>query len=131
MDISMFLAQAFGLYLAIAGIALLAQPKAMNDIIDLFSDSRAAVMVGGLVALVIGIPLVLVHSIWGGPFWQVLVSLLAWATFLKGAMRTLMPGVVMNWANAMKGYMGAMKVMTIIMLVAGLYLCYVGFGFGM
>ncbi len=127
----MFLAQAFGLYLLIAGIALIAQPKAMNDLVDLFASNRGAVMMGGLVTLIVGIPLVLVHNIWGGPFWQTLVTILVWATFLKGVARVWMPNMVIAKGRAMMRYQGAMRALVIAMTLAGLYLCYVGFGFGM
>ena len=131
MDISMFLAQAFGLYLVIGGVALLARPKVMHDIIDLFARNEAAVMMGGFLSLVVGIPLVLVHSVWDGPLWQTIVTVLVWLTFLKGLVRVLVPGMVLSWGNAFKRNTGALKVAVIVMLLVGLYLCYVSFGIGM
>ena len=40
-------------------------------------------MMGGFVAMIIGIPLVLIHNLWGSTL-EVTVSILVWITFFKG-----------------------------------------------
>lgn len=126
----MFLAQAFGLYLVIGGVALFVYPQAMNRLADLLSSDRATIMMGGFVVLLVGIPLVLIHSVWDTTL-EVVVSVLAWLTFLKGAVRLLLPDMVASWSKAIMRSQGAIKVALVLMVVVGAYLCYVGFGFSM
>lgn len=131
MDTTMFLAQAFGLYLAIAGVAMLLNPKLINGLVKTLAGSHAAIAAGGFLSLILGIPLILIHNIWDGDMVTTIVTVLAWATFLKGITRIMMPGMVMGWSESFMQNQGLLKGMLVVMTLVGLYLCYVGFGFGM
>lgn len=128
MDLSLFLAQAFGLYLVIGGVSMLVRPKVVNMLINTFSsdDGRSTIM--GFWILILGIPLVLVHSVWDGASWQTLVSLLAWATFLKGFSLVMMPNITMRWAENLWRNDTILKSLLVLMVILGAYLLYVGFG---
>ena len=128
MDISIFLAQAFGLYLLIGGVALLLNRGAIEGFIDMLTGSRSAVMLGGFMVLIIGIPLVLVHNIWDGEPWQTLVTILVWLTFLKGLARVLVPDMVSDWGNYFRQKHDLLRYLIILMVAVGAYLLYVGFG---
>ena len=128
MDISIFLAQALGLFLVISGVALLVRPQAMKDLTDVFSGNRAAVMMGGYLSLIVGIPLVLVHSVWDGALWQTVISVLAWLTLVKDVVRVFAPDTVVSWGRALQRSMGLLKLIILVMVLVGLYLLYVGFG---
>ena len=127
MDISMFLAQAFGLYFVISGIALLVNQDLVKGLIKKFSSDADSVAIGGFVALVIGVPLVLVHNVWEGS-WQILVTVLVWLTFLKGVIRVLAPHAVVSWSKQFGAMPGLVRALLLIMVVVGLYLLYFGFG---
>lgn len=127
MDISIFLAQAFGLYLVIGALALLINKKAMQDLIDLLAKNRSSVMLGGFLTLIVGIPLVLSHNIWDGT-WRTVVTVLAWLTLLKGITRVMMPEMVVAWGSYFEKNRGLLKSLLLFMLAVGGYLLYVGFG---
>lgn len=130
MDISIFLAQVLGLYLVICAAAFLAQPKMMADIIDMYVRKKVTVMMGGMLSLLVGIPLVLLHSIWDGELYQTIISAIAWGALIKGVTRTFLPQTVMKWGKNAKRHSGLLRFATVILLLVGLYLVYIGFGWG-
>tara|TARA_B100000745_G_C20139723_1_gene390723 strand:+ start:135 stop:524 length:390 start_codon:yes stop_codon:yes gene_type:complete len=128
MDLSLFLAQVFGIYFVIGGIGLILKPKTLPKFIQRFSSNRVDVMMGGFLALLIGAPLVLLHNIWDGAVYQTVVTVLVWLTFLKGAARILMPDAVVTLAQKMEHKPNLVNAMLWLMVVLGGYLLYVGFG---
>jgi len=128
MDLSLFLAQVFGLYFIIAGVAMLLRPKLVTDLIEMVTAHDGLLSLSGFVALIIGIPLVLLHSVWDGPVWQTVVSLVAWLTFLKGMSLILMPKLTIGWAEKIWRKQSTLNVLLVVMIMLGGYLAYVGFG---
>jgi len=126
MDISLFLAQVFGLYLLIGGVAMLLHPFATREIMDRWSSDRAVVFFGGFMALLVGTPLILVHNVWDGT-WEVLVTVLVWLTFLKGVTRVLAPDAVVGWSTLIASRPNILKGLLVLMTIIGAYLSYVGF----
>ena len=127
MDISVFLAQAFGLYFVIAGLALLLQPQAVRELIRTFSGSPANIMMGGFVSLLVGVPLVLIHNIWDGAPWQTLITIMAWLALLKGVVRIFMPDIVIRLSLGLGRNEALTKLLLVIMVLIGIYLTYIGF----
>ncbi len=125
MDISLFLAQVFGLYFILAGTAILIRPSSTMELMQFFSN-RNAVFVSGFIALIVGVPLVLLHNIWDGS-WRVIITVLVWLTFLKGVVRIIMPELVASWADALVSYSRLMRHMLWVLVIAGIYLMYLGF----
>ena len=128
MDITLFLAQAFGIYLVLGGVGLLLYPHIRTELIERFSADRTVVFIGGFVALLIGTPLVLIHNIWDGGTLEVIVTILVWLTFLKGVVRMLAPDAVSGWALLLESRPNLLKALMVLMVLVGLYLLYVGFG---
>lgn len=84
-----------------------------------------AVMMGGIVALVSGIAVVLYHNTWT-TLPQILVSLFAWLMVLKGLALLIIPKSVSNFGESvMKS--NFFTVWAIVALIAGAYLSWVGF----
>ena len=125
MDISIFLAQVFGLYFVIAGVAMLLRPKAIATLIETLG-TRSSIYLTGFFALMLGIPLVLVHNIWEGS-WRVIITILAWLALLKGIARIFFPEMVVDWAQGLARNPGLVKLMVWVMVILGLYLLYIGF----
>ncbi len=126
MDISLFLAQVFGLYFILAGVAILVRPSTLTELLETFSH-RTAVFIGGFMALIIGIPLVLLHNVWNGT-WQVLITLLVWATLIKGITLIFVPNVATSWIAVFRKHQNVTKHFIWVVIVFGLYLAYIGFG---
>lgn len=125
MDTSIFLAQVFGLYFLIAGIALLVRPQAMQSLMKVL-NTRTYVYMTGFVALLIGVPLVLIHNVWDGS-WRVIITVLCWLALLKGVARLYAPAAVADWVEGLAKNKGMMQILIIIMVILGAYLTYVGF----
>mgnify|MGYP000890729850 CR=1 FL=1 len=127
MDITLFLAQAFGLLFVIGGLGMVLQMNALKGIITQFSSDKVSVMVGGFVSLLVGIPLILIHNVWGTGL-EMIISVIVWATFLKGVVRVLAPGSVIKMGQSFAHNMGFVKILLWLMVILGGYLLYVGFG---
>jgi|GEM_PF-280096 len=127
MDISIFLAQVFGLYFVIAGVAMLVRPNAISTLIETLG-TRSSIYLTGFFVLMLGIPLVLIHNVWDGS-WRVIITIMAWLALLKGVARIFFPDMVVGWAQGLARNPGMVKLMIWIMVVLGLYLLYIGFGY--
>ena len=125
MDLSLFLAQVFGLYFVIAGVAMLVRPNAISTLIETLG-TRSSIYLTGFFALMLGIPLVLIHNIWDGS-WRVIITIMAWLALLKGVARIFFPDMVVGWAQGLARNPGMVKLMVWIMVVLGFYLLYIGF----
>ncbi|NCN52300.1 hypothetical protein GW943_00605 [Candidatus Parcubacteria bacterium] len=125
MDISIFLAQVFGLYFVITGIAMIVRPRAVETLIATLAK-RDFIFVTGFVALFIGVPLVLMHNIWDGT-WRVVVTVIVWAALLKGVMRLFMPDMTAEWGKRLAGNRNMIRLLVWAITLVGFYLLYVSF----
>lgn len=125
MDISIFLAQALGLYFVIAGVAMLVRPKAITRLTEVLG-SRDAIYVSGFYALLIGVPLVLIHNVWDGS-WRVLITIIAWLALLKGVVRIYFPDRAVQWVSSIVENRSILQGLIWVMVGLGLYFLYVGF----
>jgi len=127
MDISLFLAQVFGIYFVVMGLALVLRGEAIQQTIGEFVSNRALKFFAGIFVLILGILLILTHNIWDGT-WRVLITIFAWLTFLKGIFYLLLPvGFFAGLAKVMNRkswFMGG----GLIAILIGAYLLFIGFG---
>lgn len=129
MDISIFLAQAFGIYFIVMGLGVL-RFKAVSKMVTSLSENLALKFIVGLITLILGILLVLAHNIWEGPAWQMVVTVIAWITFFKALLYIFAPN---SWYSSIvralnkKSFFIIAGTMTIAI---GVWLSYVGFGLG-
>lgn len=128
MDTTLFLTQAFGLFYVIGGVALLMHQGFLRDLGQSLLMKREWIVLGGFLTLILGIPLVLVHNIWTGEVYVLIVTISCWLTFLKGLLRVWFPGYVQRWGQSLIAQPVAIKSMAFMMLLLGLYLCFEGFG---
>jgi len=125
MDISFFLAQVFGLYFVLAGVAILVRPTATIELMQLIAN-RNATFISGFMALLVGVPLVLLHNVWDGS-WRVVITLLVWLTLLKGVVRIFVPDMVASWADTLVSYPRLVRHMVWVLIILGIYLMSLGF----
>jgi|CXWL01.1.fsa_nt_gi hypothetical protein len=128
MDTSIFLAQLLGPVLLTVSVAMLARPKAMSDMMKTFTTAQGQVWVFllGLLAMIAGLSIVLVHNVWDGT-WRVILTLFGWGLVIKGAIRLFFPEWALKTAGAVASNKALMKVCTFLLFVIGLYLSYRGF----
>lgn len=125
MDTTVFLAQAFGLYMLIFGLALLINGEDIQKRAEAMVNDSGVMLLTSIVTLILGILAVLFHNIWVAG-WPVLVTILAWLTLLKGLLRLFIPNLdklAMKWVkNAVM-----MRATVTLTLILGVVLCYYGF----
>jgi len=124
MDLSIYLAKVMGLYLVIAYVSVLTNNKIIPSMIKDIIKDKGLMMFGGALALIMGLLVVLTHNIWSAD-WIGLVTLLGWVVLVKGAVMFLFPGQFPKWATNLNS--NAIIIASVVMLVIGIYLTYIGF----
>lgn len=127
MDITLFLAQAIGIYFLVMGVALVVRNKELPRLINSFFDNEAMSFLVGFFALVVGLLIVLSHNIWeSGVAW--LVTLVGWVALVKGVMYLIVPKTVEKIAKKMMVKSSALIWYGIALILVGAWLAGRGFG---
>ncbi|MGD9152132.1 MAG: hypothetical protein PVG30_00525 [Gammaproteobacteria bacterium] len=126
MDTSIFLARVFGLYLIIGCLAVLFRFQHIQTAYDELVASKANVLLIALLSLIIGILIVVAHSVFVWD-WRLLITLIGYLVFVKGIMLLFCPECAMKLKVAIMSNRSAYYIMIIIFLLIGLFLGYKGF----
>ena len=125
MDLSLFLARFFGLYLLIVAALWLIRQEQMRDLVKELFSRPEVLAVTGAINLMLGLAVVISHPVfeWN---WHGLITLLGFLAILKGVLRIGFPKQDKRMAYALvKG--SNYLVSFVIMLIIGLYPFYIGF----
>ncbi|MCF7917879.1 hypothetical protein K9L27_02655 [Candidatus Gracilibacteria bacterium] len=123
METTYFLAKVFGVFFVVAGLGMLFNLKYYKKVMEDFLKNGALMYFAGLVTMIAGLVMVLYHgNIWTGG-WVVLITVLAWISFLKGICLLLFPSWMSGWKKCMCTETWAM-VGGVVMLLLGLYILY-------
>jgi len=125
MDISIFLAKVFGIYLVIVSLLLLIRYKELKNIYKNFFKDSSITLFTGVITLILGILLVVSHNIWEWS-WVVIITILAWTTFIKGITILLFPDHMLRFAKKISNET-FFKVDGVIVFLIGVLLLYFGF----
>ncbi|MEK7114972.1 MAG: hypothetical protein AAB847_01275 [Patescibacteria group bacterium] len=123
MELSIFLAKLFGLYLIIVSLAALVNRKKIQSFIDSASENIPLLFVSGVIFLILGLAVVISHNIWVAD-WPVLITILGWLTLVKACLRLFFPEKIKPLAMR---FIKAVPVVCFIFLLVGIYLAYTGF----
>lgn len=125
------LAQVIGPLMALIGLGVLFNPTTFSLMMDEMSSGKQylVLFVTGGVTTILGLIVVLSHNIWFWD-WSVLITILGWATLIKGAIMLLFPRVSMSISRFYQGKTGLVVGAGVIGLVVGLVLSYYGFVVG-
>ena len=99
MDTSVFIARIFGLSYLVMGMGLLFNRKVFRRIIEDFAGNSTFTFYGGALALVIGIVIIQTHNLWVSD-WRLMVTLIGWAGFIKGAWIIILPDSAARFMQA-------------------------------
>lgn len=125
MELSIYLAKIFGLFMAGMGLAILINLKSFMDMVEDFMKNTALKYLAGIFLVFIGGAVVFSHNVWTGG-WPVLVTFIGWAVMLKGLMFLIFPKVMKVMAKNVLN----MKMLVfggVTVLVVGIYLLYTAF----
>ncbi|MBU1992507.1 MAG: hypothetical protein ABH856_02325 [Patescibacteria group bacterium] len=123
MELSLLMAKLLGVVYIVVGLGMLINKDGYKDMMgDIYKNSLMLYM-GGVMALVVGLLLVMYHNLWVSS-WEVIITILGWLALLKGLLLLLAP-------KAMKGMVGFweknIQFGGVIVLILGLVLGYFGF----
>lgn len=125
MELSIFLARFFGIYLLITGLFYLTQGDTIRKAFKEFFQSNALMMVTGSMNLIIGLLIVLSHSVWEMG-WPVIITIIGYLALLKGIFRFFSPFAGKKFYEKLTTKNGLIY-SGIICLVFGFWLAFRGF----
>ena len=110
-------------YLSVGSALLIGQLK-YSKLLKSFEDSQGLSLTVGFILIILGGLLVWVHNIWEG--WAAVITLVGWATLLKGVVFILIPSWYISFSRKLirsqqKNWVG------VSVIVIGLLCGYFGF----
>ena len=126
METSVFIARIFGLCYLVVGIGFVFNRKVFVQVMDDFCKNAAVVFYGGVLALVIGVVIILIHNVWEAS-WIVMITIIGWGGFIKGIWMIIFPNSVSKFMQAYQRNKNLLMVHVIGALIFGAVLTYFGF----
>ncbi|MFN3233900.1 MAG: hypothetical protein ACE365_00605 [Gammaproteobacteria bacterium] len=125
MDITLFLAKAFAIFLVVIGLAMfMGRTRFISEYSAVIED-KPAFFVLGLLMLILGIVLVLLHNVWIAN-WTIIITILAWLVLVRGLMRMFIPSLDKLVKKIIK-QQDVYYLVCLVLILLGLYLGYMGF----
>ncbi len=112
-------------YLAV-GVGLLVNPGFYRKMFSDFVENSAILYIGGVMALVVGMLIVMFHNTWTKD-WSVIITVFGWLALIKGVVILVLPKAMVSLAKAIMENATFMKVEALIAIIAGLLFLYLGF----
>ncbi|MFH1173423.1 MAG: hypothetical protein V1692_02750 [bacterium] len=91
LDATFFLTKVLGFFMLVIGLSVLIKGKTLSKIMREFTSHEYMQYFGGIINLLIGLLLVAYHNVWALPLNVLLVTIIGWATLLKGLAFLLLP----------------------------------------
>ena len=123
---SIFLAQILGPYLVIVGIGIFLNPKNCQQVAHEYTQSAALIYFGGIMALFFGLLIILFHNVWT-VHWAVIITLLGWIGFIKGACLIIIPERMKIFALRYQESTRPLKIQSAMIFVIGAFLMFKGY----
>ncbi|MFH0913415.1 MAG: hypothetical protein V1884_03950 [Candidatus Omnitrophota bacterium] len=123
---SIFLAKAIGLYMVIVALGILFNLKIYQRVMEDFSKNSALIYLGGVIALIIGLLILLSHNLWVAG-WEVIITIFGWLGLIKGVWLMILPDSLAKLTRAYQKKTRALVVHLVIILVLGAFLIAKGY----
>jgi hypothetical protein len=125
MEISLFLAKLFGIYMLTMGVLCVTRGEAIASVVDELFHHRPSLFLSGVIALVIGIAMAIGHSVWE-PNWRGLITLFGYLSIAKGVARIGFPDLPKR-ASSLFAQPRARWIWIGVLFILGGYLTWAGF----
>lgn len=125
----LFLAQLFGLYFVIVGVAVLVRRKSLMPAVRELVSNKPVLLTVALLEIAAGLAIVLSRPVisWD---WMGIISIIGWMLLVEGILYLLLPAkAVQKFARNFSSDTWTL-VGGIVAAAAGAYLSYIGFGLG-
>ena len=129
MDTSIFLARLLGPSMLVIGLGLLLNRATYRDMSLEFLDSPALIYIGGLIAFVAGLAIVLTHNVWVVG-WPVVITIFGWVSLAAGIFRIVFPASVTQLGRRLIDNQGFLIGGITVYLLLGAWLSYAGYAGG-
>ena len=126
MELSLFLAKLFGIYLLVMAVLFVVRGDVIAKVIEEFFSSRPMLFLSGLLALSVGIAMAVSHSVWELS-WRGLITLFGYLSIVKGIVRIGFPGAPKKATGFFVKSSIARWLWIGLALLLGGYLTWVGF----
>lgn len=123
MNLSNFLAELWGIIITIVSLTLLINLKQLEKLFVKI-ENKATIFFFGIITLIIGITIVLVHNVWALD-WRVSITIFGWLTLLKGLDLLFFPERMKKRWPKMKKWQWLLIFTSLFLF--GLILSYLGF----
>ena len=126
--LTVFLGKLIGVYCFIVALTMIANRRTTVDAVNDLIRDPPLVLLSGVIAVAVGLGVVIGHNIWSGGALPVVVTLVGWASLIKGiALMALPQGQMAKLYKALRyerfylAYVG-------VTLALGLYMTIAAFG---
>ena len=126
MGMSVFLAQIFGPCFLIVAVGIMFNRKFYQKVMEDFCKNAAMVYLGGVLALVIGLLVVLSHNLWVAR-WPVIITIYGWGGLIKGSWLIAFPHSVARFVRAYQRHPALLVGHSVIVLAFGAALTFFGY----
>ncbi len=126
MDTSIFLARLLGPSMLVIGLGLLLNRATYRDMSLEFLDSPALIYIGGLIAFIAGLAIVLTHNVWVAG-WPVVITIFGWVSLAAGIFRIVFPASVTQLGRRLIDSQGFLIGGIAVYLLLGAWLSYAGY----
>jgi hypothetical protein len=126
MPTSLFIAKLMGPILCAIGLSVLINEKSFRAMAKELLGSDALIYLFGILDLLLGLVLVLVHNMWVWD-WRVIITLIGWVSIVRGLVRILFVPIVRKNGPRIIKKQGLLMGAAIVMLILGATLSYYGY----
>lgn len=123
MEISLVAAKILGLYLVVSGLFMIFRGKTLPHMVKDLFDHPAVLYLAGAILIFLSSLFLLQSNIWDGT-WRTIITIIAWATLIKGIAYILAPEMLRQMAT--KKLLDTANLYGVIAVVAGVYLFFIG-----
>lgn len=126
MEYSLFCAKIIGIFCFGMGCGMLLNGTYYQKLFSDVQKDALALLLGGIIALVIGLIMVFTHNLWVAE-WTVIITIFGWMSLIKGLSILLMPTIVLSITRFAGKIKGTMMIAGIFMFALGAVFIYFGF----
>ncbi|MDP8212084.1 MAG: hypothetical protein P9X22_02180 [Candidatus Zapsychrus exili] len=126
MENSVFLAKLIGPYCIIVGLGVLLNLKTYQTIMEDFLKNSALIYLGGILALIIGLLIVLTHNVWTVS-WAVAITIFGWGGIIKGIWLIAFPKSICKFSENYLKNANLLKLHLILVIIVGVGLSIFGY----
>lgn len=126
MESSIFLAKLLGPYCIIVAVGVLFNLKSYQKVMEDFFKNSALLYLGGVMALLFGLLIVLFHNLWAAN-WTVVITIFGWAGIIKGIWLIILPDSASKMTVLYRKNTALLKIHLLIIIALGVFLTVMGY----